>query len=80
VRSPEEIVYEDFSYLPESVRKDIASTYPEWLEGVMNRELLAYKAAGAVGRARNAFGRIIEGGRRRKNYTRRNKTKRTRKH
>ena len=80
VRSPEEIVYEDFSYLPESVRKDIASTYPEWLEGVMNRELLAYKAAGAVGRARNALGRAIEGGRRRKNYTRRNKTKRTRKH
>jgi hypothetical protein len=45
----------------------------------MNRELLAYAAAGAVGRARNALGQI-EGGRRRKHHTRRHKTKRTRKH
>jgi len=79
LRSPQEIVFEDFSYLPESVRKDIAGTYDEYLEGVMNRELLAYKAAGAVGRARNALGRI-EGGRRRRRQTRRHKTKRTRKH
>ena len=80
LRSPEEIVYEDFSYLPESMRKDIAGTYNEWLEGVMNRELLAYAAAGAVGRARNALGQHVEGGRRRKHYTRRRKTKRSRKH
>lgn len=80
LRSPQEIVFEDFSYLPESVRKDIAGTYDEYLEGVMNRELLAYKAAGAVGRARNALGRAIEGGRRRRRQTRRHKTKRTRKH
>ena len=79
LRSPEEIVYEDFSYLPESMRKDIAGTYDEYLQGVMNRELLAYKAAGAVGRARNALGQI-EGGRRRRRQTRRHKTKRTRKH
>jgi len=79
LRSPQDIVFEDFSYLPESVRKDIAGTYDEYLEGVMNRELLAYKAAGAVGRARNALGRI-EGGRRRRRQTRRHKTKRTRKH
>ena len=79
LRSPQDIVFEDFSYLPELVRKDIAGTYDEYLEGVMNRELLAYKAAGAVGRARNALGRI-EGGRRRRRQTRRHKTKRTRKH
>jgi hypothetical protein len=79
MRTPEEIVYEDFNYLPESMRKDIASTYNEWLEGVMNRELIAYAAAGAVGRAQNALGQI-EGGRRRRHHTRRRKTKRTRKH
>jgi hypothetical protein len=79
LRSPEEIVYEDFGYLPESMRKDIAGTYDEYLQGVMNRELLAYKAAGAVGRAQNALGQI-EGGRRRRRHTRRHKTKRSRKH
>jgi hypothetical protein len=84
LRSPEEIVYEDFSYLPESMRKDIADTYNEWLEGVMNRELLAYAAAGAAagaaGRAQQALGQHVEGGRRRRRHTRRHKTKRTRKH
>ena len=80
LRSPEEIVFEDFSYLPESMRKDIAGTYDEYLEGVMNRELLAYKATGAVGRAQNALGRHVEGGRRRKHHTRRHKTKRSRKY
>ena len=80
LRSPEEIVYEDFSYLPESMIKDIAGTYNEWLEGVMNRELLAYAAAGAAGRAQRALGQHVEGGRRRRRHTRRHKTKRTRKH
>ena len=80
LRSPEEIVYQDFSYLPESMTKDIAGTYNEWLEGVMNRELLAYAAAGAAGRAQRALGQHFEGGRRRRRHTRRHKTKRTRKH
>ena len=65
-RSPEEIVNEDFVYLPEPMRKDIGNTYNGWLEGVMNRELATYFAAGAVRRAGNVLERVVEGGRSRR--------------
>ena len=69
-RSPEEIVNEDFVYLPEPMRKDIGNTYNGWLEGVMNRELATYFAAGAVRSAakgaRNALQARSEGGRSRR--------------
>ena len=69
-RSPEEIVNEDFIYLHEPMRKDIGNTYNGWLEGVMNRELATYFAAGAVRSAaqgaRNALQARSEGGRSRR--------------
>ena len=65
-RTPEEIVNEDFIYLPEGMKKDIGNTYNRWLEGVMNRELATYFAAGAIGRAGNVLERVVEGGRSRR--------------
>ena len=65
-RTPEEIVNADFDYLPEAMRKDIGNTYNGWLEGVMNRELATYFAAGAVRRAGNVLERVVEGGRSRR--------------
>jgi hypothetical protein len=65
-RTPEEIVNEDFVYLPEGMRKDIGNTYNGWLQGFMDRELATYFAAGAAGRAGNVLGRVVEGGRSRR--------------
>ena len=69
-RSPEDIVNNDFALLPEPMRKDIGNTYNGWLEGVMNRELATYFAAGAVRSAaqgaRNALQAHSEGGRSRR--------------
>ena len=48
------------------MRKDIGNTYNGWLEGVMNRELATYFAAGAVRRAGNVLERVVEGGRSRR--------------